>query len=354
MFSLVPVTNIVSMYQAMKELRAAPGRAALITITVAMIAVMVTFLSALAAGLSNQSVSALSEVYSDDDAVVVSEGSSSLASSSVGTQVTDEVAAWAAAEGENVREVTLARARVGEVPVTVISDPSLSDDAVAISRGVSETDIARGATVTLEGPRGEHAATVVENVGDKWLDHQAVVFAGADTMTALTGGAMPPAALVVSEAHSELPEISGAAVLRDGDRNNLSASYQGEQTSLNAMTSMLYVISALVVGAFFTVWTVQRMRGVAITSALGASRKVLIADSLAQVLAVLAIGVGGGVALTAAAGTALANAEVMPVGIDLSTTVIPGLILAATGVIGALLALLPVFRVDPTTALANA
>ena len=109
MFSPVPVTNIVSMYQAMKELRAAPGRAALITITVAMIAVMVTFLSALAAGLSNQSVSALSEVYSDDDAVVVSEGSSSLASSSVGTQVTDEVAAWAAAEGENVREVTLAR-----------------------------------------------------------------------------------------------------------------------------------------------------------------------------------------------------------------------------------------------------
>lgn len=92
----------------------------------------------------------------------------------------------------------------------------------------------------------------------------------------------------------------------------------------------------------------------AISSALGASRSVLVADSLAQVLAVLAIGVGGGVAVTAAAGWALQSGDVMPIVVDASTTVVPGLILAVTGVVGALLALVPVFRVDPTTALANA
>lgn len=341
----------------MKELRATPGRAALITITVGMIAVMVTFLSALAAGLSNQSVSALDEVYGKDDAVVISEGATSLSSSSMSETARENISAWASDNGAHVREVFVSRARLDDTPVTVISDYSLNDGQVAVTDGVSETALAEGESLTLSGPMGEQSATIARVTGDKWLDHQAVVFAGRGVMEALTpgpAGMAAPAALVVDESAATLPAMAETKVLRDGERNNLSASYRGEQTSLNAMTSMLYAISALVVGAFFTVWTVQRLRGVAISSALGASRKVLVADSLAQVLAVLAIGVGGGVALTAAAGWALQSADVMPIVIDASTTVVPGLILAVTGVIGALLALVPVFRVDPTTALANA
>ena len=333
----------------MKELRAAPGRAALITITVGMIAVMVTFLSALAAGLSDQSVSALDEVYGKNDAVVVSEGATSLSSSSMGEPVRKNVRTWASDNGADVLDVYVSRARVNETP-----DFSLNDDQVAVTDGVSETAIAEGESLTLSGAMGDHETTVARVVGDKWLDHQAVIYAGRGVMEDLTPGQMVPAAMVVDETTAQLPNVSEGTTLRDGERNNLSASYQGEQTSLNAMTSMLYVISALVVGAFFTVWTVQRLRGVAISSALGASRSVLVADSLAQVLAVLAIGVGGGVAVTAAAGWALQSANVMPIVIDASTTIVPGLILAVTGVVGALLALVPVVRVDPTTALANA
>lgn len=341
----------------MKELRAAPGRAALITITVGMIAVMVTFLSALAAGLSNQSVSALDEVYGKNEAVIVSEGATSLSSSSMSDAARKDVSAWASEHGVSVREIFVSRARVDDTPVTVISDFSLDDDQVAVTDGVSETAVGEGDSLTLAGPMGEQTATIARVVGNKWLDHQAVVFAGRGVMAGLSAnpaGMAAPAALVIDESSAAVPSIAEASVLRGGERKNLSASNQGEQTSLNAMTSMLYVISALVVGAFFTVWTVQRLRGVAISSALGASRKVLVADSLAQVLAVLVIGVGGGVALTAGVGWALQSADVMPIVIDASTTVVPGLILAVTGVVGALLALVPVFRVDPTTALANA
>lgn len=81
---------------------------------------------------------------------------------------------------------------------------------------------------------------------------------------------------------------------------------------------------------------------------------VLVADSLAKVLAVLASGVGGGVVVTAAAGWVLQSGDVMPIVVDASTTVVSGLILAVTGVVDALLALVPVFRIDSTTALANA
>lgn len=256
----------------MKELRAAPDRAALITITVGMIAVMVTFLSALAAGLSAQSVSALDEVYGKNDAVVVSEGATSLSSSSIDEMVRKSVQTWVSDYNATIRDVYVSRARVDETPVTVISDFSLNDDQVAVADGVSETAIAEGASLTLSGVMGDHETTVARVVGDKWLDHQAVIYAGRGVLEDLTPGQMVPPAMVVDESAALLPKVPEGTVLRDGERNNLSASYQGEQTSLNAMTSILYVISALVVGAFFTVWTIQRLRGVAVSSVLGASR----------------------------------------------------------------------------------
>lgn len=346
------------MYQSMKELRAAPGRAALITVTVGMIAVMVTFLSALAAGLSNQSVSAISSLFDghDKDAVIIAEGASSLSSSSIDEELEAKTEQWAQNNGAHVRELYLSRVRVGESPATVLSDPSLKGNEIRVSDdGVAgkNLDPVVGSTMTLSGASGPTDAQVTEAVSNVWLDHQPVIFASNDFIRQLDGRPTLPAALIVAGA-SSTPEISGATVLQGKDRNNLSASYSGEQTSLGAMISMLYVISALVVGAFFTVWTVQRLRGVAISSALGASRRVLLADSLAQAIAVLIIGIGGGIAANSLVGVWLSNSHVMDVVISPSTTILPGLVLAGTGIVGAVLALIPVFRVDPTTALANA
>lgn len=219
----------------------------------------------------------------------------SLSASVISGQVRDEVDAWGQQHETNVREVTIARARISDTPVTVLNDPSLAANTVRVSQEIADQSAEN--KVSLDGPSGSVPTSIADTIGDEWLDHQPVVFAGSQTMRELSGGRdMAPAALVIDESQAEAPAFEGAQVLRGKDRNNLSASYQGEQTSLSAMTTMLYVISALVVGAFFTVWTVQRMRGVAITAALGASRKVLIADSLAQAIAVLLIGVGGGVA----------------------------------------------------------
>lgn len=48
-------------------------------------------------------------------------------------------------------------------------------------------------------------------------------------------------------------------------------SYQAENGSLQLMRGFLFVISALVIGAFFTVWTIQRSGDIAVLKALGAS-----------------------------------------------------------------------------------
>lgn len=349
------------MYQGIRELKAAPGRTALITVTVGLIAVMVTFLSALAAGLERQSVSALDVLLGRDDEVVVADtGTPALASSRLDDA---QVSRLVAAGGE---KWWLGRAQVGDTPVTVLSDASLPDDHIRPSAEVagefpeSGTAGFGGRTVTVggggaaAGAGGSGAGAAGGDLGDlgeAWWEHQAVVAAAPNVAEKLSGGVV---SAVVFRDGADVPEVDGTVVMRGDDRYGLSASYTGEQMSLGAMTTLLYIISALVVGAFFMVWTVQRMRGVAVSSALGASRGVLAADSLGQALVVLALGVGAGVGVTAAVGTWLAGSGVMPVVIDAGTTVYPGLLLVATGLVGAAVALMPILRVEPRAALATA
>ena len=330
------------MYQATRELRAAPGRTALITVTVGLIAVLVTMLSALAAGLSHQSTSALVDALGPDDAVIVADaGTPSLAASRLTTAQVNAAKSAGSAEAWSV-----GRARVGDEPVFVFPDHSLGENEIRPSDAVAG-DLPKSGTTTFEG----RTVTVAGAAGDLWWEHQPVVFAAPALAEQIVGA---PSAVVVDESAAQAPEVDGTVVMRGDERMDLSASNKGEQMSLNAMTSLLFLISALVVGAFFMVWTVQRMRGVAVSSALGASRPVLAADSLGQALIVLVLGVGAGVAITVGAGTWLSSSGIMPVLIDASTTAWPALVLVGTGLIGAAVALVPVLRVEPREALANA
>ncbi|MFD2393915.1 FtsX-like permease family protein [Dietzia aerolata] len=129
-------------------------------------------------------------------------------------------------------------------------------------------------------------------------------------------------------------------------------SHRAEQTSLNTMTYMLLAVTALVVGAFFAVWGMQRRREVAILKALGASTATVVRDSLGQAAIVLAVGVGGGVALVALLGSAIGGA--VPFVVSASTTLTPALLLAGLGIVGAAVTLRPVVTADPTTALGAA
>ena len=67
--------------------------------------------------------------------------------------------------------------------------------------------------------------------------------------------------------------------------------------TMTMIKAFLYAISALVVGAFFTIWTVQRSRELAVMRAMGASTGFLMLDGLMQALIVLLSSVGAGVLL---------------------------------------------------------
>ena len=121
--------------------------------------------------------------------------------------------------------------------------------------------------------------------------------------------------------------------------------------SLLLMVALLFGISGLVIGAFFTVWTMQRKGDVAVLKALGASTRSLVRDALGQALIVLVLGIGTGLSLVAVMGTFAGTA--LPFMLSPITTLLPGAIMIALGLAGAAFALRSVTSADPLTALGS-
>lgn len=130
-------------------------------------------------------------------------------------------------------------------------------------------------------------------------------------------------------------------------------SYQAENGSLQLMRGFLFAISALVIGAFFTVWTIQRSGDIAVLKALGASTPYLLKDALGQAVVMLAIGTGLGTALAAGFG-ALISGGAVPFVLDAATVLVPAAIMILLGALGAALSIRRITAVDPLTALGSA
>ncbi len=130
---------------------------------------------------------------------------------------------------------------------------------------------------------------------------------------------------------------------------NASPGYQAETLTLDMIQWFLYAIGALVVGAFFTVWTIQRSHELAVLRAMGASARYLLGDALAQAAILLVVftlaGLGAGVALGA----------LMPAGMPFSLETGPIAVASAVtvllGLLGATVAVLRVVRIEPLAAL---
>lgn len=130
-------------------------------------------------------------------------------------------------------------------------------------------------------------------------------------------------------------------------------SFTAEDGSLQLMRGFLFVISALVIGAFFTVWTIQRSGDVAVLKALGASTRYLLKDALGQALILLVLGTGGGTVIAACVGAAVGGSAV-PFVLDTATVLIPMAVMIALGALGAALSIRRITSVDPLTALGSA
>ncbi|MGA4789605.1 ABC transporter permease [Nocardia sp. AB354] len=345
------------MFVALRDLRAARGRFLLITLVVTMVALLVSFLSGLTAGLAHQNISAL-ERLAGGSVVFADTGADPSFDSSALTS--EQVERWQRAGG-SVDPVGISRSqavREGSAPAQVAifgvdgkafgNEVATGPGTVVLSQAAAE-DLSAGAGDRVSIGGGTFTVAAVGD--DDWYAHTPVVWTtlsdwqqldprgGAATILVASG--VPDTGAVNSAAHTRTTSVDGAL--------QAIGSYRAENGSLTLMTVMLFVISALVIGAFFTVWTIQRTADIATLKALGATTTAMVRDALGQALIVLLLGVGVGVGVTALAGAFIGGT--VPFVLSAATTVVPALALIGLGLLGAVFALRFLATTDPLTAL---
>ncbi|MDJ0322955.1 ABC transporter permease [Cryobacterium sp. PH31-AA6] len=357
------------MYVAWRDLRFARGRFVLIGTVVTLITLLVGFLSGLTAGLADQNISAITGLSADR--IVFSAGPGDGALSYADSAVTlAEAEAWRERDGvERVSPIGISQLKLSSgdrsaavalfgvgpgAAATGTDVPERAGHLVLSGTAARDLAVRPGDSVDLAG-----AAFVVDALSaDTWYSHTPVVWVQLgdwQNVAAATGQSDPYATvLAVTGAGTDFAAADAATgTASAGVLPSLTAlgAFRSEIGSLLLMVTMLFGISALVVGAFFTVWSIQRQPDVAILKALGASDRMLIRDALGQAALVLVAGVGLGITLTALLGTVAGT--VLPFVLSPLTTLLPGAALIVLGLAGAGFALRTVTTTDPLTALGS-
>ena len=358
------------MFVAWRDLRSARGRFVLIGSVVALITLLVGFLAGLTGGLATQDVSAVLGL--PGDRLVLQQpvdGKPSFSESSIGTST---AAAWRDTAGvDGVTPVGIAQGRAtgarssSAVAVALFGVPHgaprsvttdlapATDDTVGLSSGAAaDLHVGVGDRVTITGTT-YRVATVG---GDAWYSHTPVVALSPDAWAQADrrlGGDGAPTVLAVSGTPDWTAAAARTHTAAASPLMSLPAlqTFTSEVGSLGLMIVMLFGVSALVVGAFFTVWTMQRSADIAVLKALGASDASLVRDALGQALVVLLVGIGVGIGLVSVLGALAGGA--LPFLLSPLTTVLPATVMVVLGLAGAAVALRTVTRADPLTALGS-
>ncbi|WP_371787919.1 ABC transporter permease [Streptomyces griseoaurantiacus] len=371
------------MFLALRDLRFARGRFALMGAVVALIAVLGVLLSGLASGLADAGISGLRALPVTHMAFDETATSEQFSRSTVEQK---DWQAWSKAPGVKRAEPfgnTLANARVtrgaekgeqvnlavfGMAPDSPLAPrptegKGLHDGGagIVITREIADLGVGVGDVLTAD--RSEVPLKVVGVLDEKVsYGHIGIVYTDLDTWRHLhygLPGELPEAAreqatavaLTLADGADVAAVEKATGTRADSKETTYGASpgYTAESSTMALIKGFLYAISALVVGAFFTVWTVQRKGEIALLKALGAPTAYILRDALAQVLAVLL----GATAVGTAAGLALGSAMIGKAPFSLSAPAIAtsaGL-LVGLGIVGAVVAVRRITAVDPLTAL---
>ncbi|MEE1940797.1 ABC transporter permease [Streptomyces sp. TRM 70361] len=377
------------MFLALRDLRFARGRFALMGAVVALIAVLGVLLSGLASGLADAGISGLRALPVTHMAFDEEATSEQFSRSTVERE---DWRAWSAAPGVERAEPfgnTLANAQVtegakkgeqvnlavfGMVPDSPLApDPteggSLAEGSsgIVITREITDLGVEIGDVLTAD--KSEVRLTVVGLVDETVsYGHIGVAYTDLDTWRHLhygLPGKLPEAARQQATAvaltlengadASAVTAVEKATGTRADTKEaayGASPGYTAESSTMTLIKGFLYAISALVVGAFFTVWTVQRKPEIALLKALGAPTEYVLRDALAQVVAVLVGATAVGTAVGLALGSAMTGKA--PFSLSAPAVATSSGLLIGFGTVGAVVAVRRITAVDPLTALGAA
>jgi putative ABC transport system permease protein len=376
---------------AVRDLVHARGRFLLMGFVVALVAYLMTFLSGLSAGLISNNVSGLMALPVSHF-VFMADDRPTFRSSLVDQAMWD---GWAGQPG--VRRSTpvghttfngrgedneplefvlwgLPPGSFLDPPVATGQPVGTTGNGVVISRLLHQRGVEIGDTIILD-----RVLTELKVIGitpdERNYEHAPIVYATLAKWQEATygppGGAPPGEKLpdVVYQFSSAIavdldPSVTpdqiraiddelGTTTLDMEQSFNTSPAYQVEVFTVAAIQAFLVVTSAVLIGAFFLIWTIQRTAEIGLVKALGASNGYLLRDSLGQALLLMVAGITVGILLALASGLAVqAFADAgFPFQADPGSAIAPGLMLLVAGLVGGAVSIRLITAVDPIIAL---
>lgn len=366
---------------ALRELRRRPGRFAVATVILTLIALLLMFLGGLLDGLIGSSTGAYRAQQAD---VIVY--SSAAQGSLVRSRVTDEVRAQVAAvdgvtevgglgslqlgarlEGEEDSKDLVATVLFGYelAPRGLPETPPETGEVVADS-SLDAAGVEAGTTLLL-GP----ARTPVEVIGfvdDTRYSGQGSLWGGLDTWRNVARANRPgeavgddvvQALVVRTDGRGDIPAAIDEATGGATDSLTLAAATAAlpgvseQQATFNQIIGVTVVIALVVVALFFALITVERTALYGILKAIGASGGTLFAGVVTQavVVTLVASAIGAGAALGL---DALIPPGSIPFDATIGRLVSSVVLLLVASVLGCAFSLRRVLRVDPASAIGTA
>ncbi len=221
-----------------------------------------------------------------------------------------------------------------------------------------------GDRVTIIGETDNVEITIVGLADDSRWSVAPTIFTSFDTFEASiravnpdAGGVLPsfiavaPADGVSADALTDAIDtaVPGVEALTRQEAVDQNPGVTGTRTSFQIILTLAFLVVVIVVGFFFLILTVQKSASLTLLRAIGAPKRYLVQNLLAQIALVLALGFAIGVGMT------LFVVNFAPSG-DVSVTVSPSTVastlagIAVLSMLGGFAAIRRVLRIDPIEA----
>ncbi len=381
--------NLVSLNLALKELWRNKIRFLLVSAVIALITLLVLFLSGLGEGLANANKEYLSKV--DADLILFQEKADlTIASSQIGRSLLNDVqripgikeaapigfsSVFASYPGaEEAVGISLLGIEPGKPGEMVVLEGRnfvnpRSNEAVIGANVAVQTGLGVGDTIIIESTQGSVDQTYpLRIVGVS--DGQQFFFAPSISVPFQTWDRIRPKATPGSDREQtfnivavQLEDPTAQAAIISTLQSRVSSleavdvvtayesqpGYSEQQSTISTQRGFTLLIGILVVGGFFQIQTLQKLGQVGMLKALGASNRIVSTAATIQIVATNMIGVFlGGMATL---GLALALPAGIPITFIGNQIIVALITLLLIGPIGGLVSIRILLRVEPLTAL---
>jgi putative ABC transport system permease protein len=357
------------MFLALRDLRRGFRRFVLLGVVVALVALLSTVLSGLATGLVSDGISGLRALPLDH--LALQEGAESTFSRS--TLGEDDLARLQDLPGVEATPLGAGFANAAAVdggPSLDLAVFGIAPDSFLVTRPEARRALAGKPGLVL----GQELQDEGVEVGDRYrlggselelpvlgftfagtYGHAPIAFVSLDTWQKIQYGGGGPSrfsAVALRGGSSAALDRAGSGmdILTKSQAYAGSPGFTAETTTMTLIRAFLLIISALVIGAFFTVLTVQRTRQIGLLKAMGASNAYVLRDGIGQMTILVVIATAIGVALGTGVVAALSRGEA-PVELDLPAVLGVAGLLIGSGVLGSLVAFRRISGVEPAIAL---